>query len=113
MQNAYEILNVPLGASQAQIRAAYYNLARKYHPDSGMAGDEFYAIALAYADLGFEDARRAYDKKLTLSGELKRCELCIGSGETSESVSFTTRKFVTCAKCQGLGFERSEENAND
>ena len=38
--NAYEILNVVHGATQAQIREAYRKLARRWHPDRFMAGPE-------------------------------------------------------------------------
>ena len=38
--NAYEILNVAPTASREEIRAAYRDLARRWHPDRFMAGPE-------------------------------------------------------------------------
>lgn len=38
--NAYEILNVPPTATREEIRAAYRQLARRWHPDRFMAGPE-------------------------------------------------------------------------
>ena len=38
--NAYEILNVAPTATQEEIRAAYRNLARRWHPDRFMDGPE-------------------------------------------------------------------------
>ena len=38
--NAYEILNVAPDASREEIRSAYRNLARRWHPDRFMAGPE-------------------------------------------------------------------------
>ena len=38
--NAYEILNVPPTATREEIRAAYRQLARRWHPDRFMEGPE-------------------------------------------------------------------------
>jgi len=38
--NEYEVLNVPATATQEEIRAAYRDLARRWHPDRFMAGPE-------------------------------------------------------------------------
>jgi hypothetical protein len=38
--NEYEVLNIPVTATPEEIRAAYRNLARRWHPDRFMAGPE-------------------------------------------------------------------------
>jgi len=38
--NEYEVLNIPVTATQEEIRAAYRDLARRWHPDRFMAGPE-------------------------------------------------------------------------
>ncbi|KAB2896753.1 MAG: J domain-containing protein [Dokdonella sp.] len=61
----YDTLGVKPDASEAEIKAAYRRLARKYHPDvskeSG-AEDRFKAINEAYEALREPDRRKAYDQ---------------------------------------------------
>ena len=38
--NEYEVLNIPVTATPEEIRVAYRNLARRWHPDRFMAGPE-------------------------------------------------------------------------
>lgn len=44
----WEILKVPKSASTEEIKKAYYNLAKIYHPDSGGNNSEFLLISEAY-----------------------------------------------------------------
>jgi len=55
----YEILDVPLDADQAEIKAAYRKLANQYHPDKvAHLGKEFQALA----EQRFKEIQSAYDK---------------------------------------------------
>ena len=38
--NAYDVLKIPITATKDEIRAAYRNMARRWHPDRFMAGPE-------------------------------------------------------------------------
>ncbi len=70
MKNYYDILGVAPEASQEEIKAAYRQLARKYHPDINKdpdAEDIFKTINQAYSVLGDRDKRRRYDLGLGLS----------------------------------------------
>ncbi|HEX7815505.1 DnaJ C-terminal domain-containing protein [Dyella sp.] len=61
----YEILGVKPDASEADIKAAYRKLARKYHPDKNKeagAEDKFKAINEANEVLRDTEKRRAYDQ---------------------------------------------------
>ena len=58
----YEILGVDKKTSQGDVKKAYRNLAKKYHPDK-QGGDEkkFKEITEAYSVLGNEKKRTEYD----------------------------------------------------
>lgn len=61
----YETLGVPKGASSSEIKSAFRNLARQWHPDVNKeAGSEekFKEINEAYAVLSDENKRAAYDR---------------------------------------------------
>lgn len=61
----YKILNVPRTASQKEIKKAYYELAKKYHPDTNKGNTEtqqkFAEVAEAYEVLGDDSKRQQYD----------------------------------------------------
>ncbi|KAH0632107.1 hypothetical protein JD844_020170 [Phrynosoma platyrhinos] len=61
----YQILGVPRSASQKEIKKAYYQLAKKYHPDTNKddpkAKEKFAQLAEAYEVLGDEVKRKQYD----------------------------------------------------
>ena len=61
----YNILGVPEGAAQDDIKKAYRKLAKKYHPDANAgdpaASDKFKEVGEAYAVLSDEAKRKQYD----------------------------------------------------
>ncbi|XP_034608797.1 dnaJ homolog subfamily C member 30, mitochondrial [Trachemys scripta elegans] len=70
----YELLGVSASATQAQIKAAYYEQSFRCHPDRNAGSEEaaarFTALHQAYAVLGSAALRRKYDR-----GALSREEL--------------------------------------
>jgi molecular chaperone DnaJ len=61
----YRVLGVSKDASQADIKKAYRNLAKKYHPDKNKdnptSEEKFKRISEAYETLGDADKRKHYD----------------------------------------------------
>jgi molecular chaperone DnaJ len=61
----YEVLGVSKNASDDELKSAFRNLARKYHPDVNDAPDaeeKFKEINEAYGVLSDDDKRAAYDR---------------------------------------------------
>ncbi|KAI9502559.1 chaperone protein DnaJ, partial [Coemansia spiralis] len=64
-EDYYDVLGVKRDASQSEIKKAYYQLAKKYHPDankSSDAKDKFIKIQEAYDTLSDETKRQSYDQ---------------------------------------------------
>ena len=66
--NHYEVLGLKSTASQSQIKSAYYQLSKKYHPDVAVdvnnAKEKFTRLSTAYEVLGNPDKREEYDRTL-------------------------------------------------
>jgi len=62
-QDPYAVLGVSAGASSAEIRQAYRDLARRLHPDVHPGSeDAFRRVSAAYEILGSERRRADYDR---------------------------------------------------
>jgi Ca-activated chloride channel family protein len=67
----YAILAVPQSATDEEIKRAYRELARRYHPDSRVEDASttlFHEIQAAYAVLSHPESRRAYDRQRAEAG---------------------------------------------
>jgi molecular chaperone DnaJ len=70
MRDYYDVLGVSPDAGAAEIKRAYRQLARRYHPD--ISGDDrggaFLEVSRAYEVLRDPDRRRSYDARLLAGG---------------------------------------------
>lgn len=68
MANYYEDLGISPSSTQTDIKAAYYELSKQYHPDKNKgcaeSAKKFREITRAYEVLGSYRLRRLYDKGL-------------------------------------------------
>ena len=72
-KDLYKVLGVPMNATERQIKSAYFNLAKKHHPDrqpihlsKDDANRTFSFINNAYEILGDTEKRRVHDASLRI-----------------------------------------------
>lgn len=81
MSTPYEVLGVPLEATNDEIRAAYKRAAMKHHPDRGGSSEAFQAVQDAYTAL-----------------QNRVCPDCRGKGFITTRQGFFVSK-TPCPKC--------------
>ena len=66
MRDPYTVLGVPKTASAAEIKSAFRNLAKRYHPDSNKddpkAQERFTEVSRAYEIVGDDARRKQFDR---------------------------------------------------
>ena len=82
MKDPYSILGVPVGATDEEVKNAYRNLARRYHPDNyddsnplkGLAKEKMQEINAAYDDIQRDRVRPASDDTKSSSSGYSRAQ---------------------------------------
>src|SRR5229473_1444251 len=91
----YEILGVKKTATEEEIKKAYRNLAKKYHPDRNKGNKEaenkFKEISEAYAVLSDKEKREQYDR-------LGREAFSFGAGGQNPFAGFDFSQFSSGAR---------------
>ncbi|UZJ53916.1 hypothetical protein CBS101457_003236 [Exobasidium rhododendri] len=68
-QDHYQTLDLPKSASQQDIKAQFYKLSKKWHPDVNSESDDankkFQEVSEAYSTLGQAESRKDYDRQLS------------------------------------------------
>ncbi|EDW24897.1 GL23136 [Drosophila persimilis] len=69
VENLYHVLNVPANASDQEIKSAFIELSKKYHPDSNSQScdpERFSRLWEAYNTLHRPSTRKQYDNSLNM-----------------------------------------------
>ena len=93
--NAFGVLGLSPGATSAEVKARYRDLARTLHPDAGGDAAEFSKVAQAYREALAEATVRE-----------ATCPACGGSGRRNVTSRGFQQASVLCQSCHGSG--RSE-----
>jgi len=97
-KNFYQVLDVPRSASDEDIKKAYFQMARRFHPDrferkavaeyKAQIDDVFDAITSAYRVLSSKDKRHEYDREIAAGAQddaqdsVKKAEVKFRQGRT-------------------------------
>lgn len=105
----YEVLGIPVGATNQDIKAAYRRKARSCHPDvaasigmknsydSSSSSDEFIKIHNAYSTLSDPEKRADYDRRIFRRPSVSYSGVSASSSETvySRYSGYTRRNWET------------------
>ena len=109
----YTILGVNKSSSVAEIKLAYFNMAKKFHPETNKTLDArqmFSLIAEAYDVLSDDERRAKYDE--TGLGEEKFGGRAEGPGRQTTDTSYTSEQMYDKIFGSGAG-ARQEEDQED
>ncbi|NPA52195.1 MAG: DnaJ domain-containing protein [Aquificae bacterium] len=131
----YKLLGIPKDATSKQIKVAYRNLAKKYHPDINKSDDEkFKMITQAYKTLIDPEKRKIYDKKLYQNSKIKSSlektlekillskhikkdiyktlTLSLEEAYTGTNKNIRYKRVERCKNCEGTGITRNSKLSN-
>ncbi|KAI4306267.1 hypothetical protein L6164_029560 [Bauhinia variegata] len=99
-ESLYEVLRVDRNASTREIKSAYRNLAKLYHPDTAVNrsesdGRDFIEIHNAYATLADPSARALYDLSLVARQRGRSFSYAVGIQMNPSSGCYPTQRWET------------------
>ena len=107
-KDLYLVLGVDKKASSDDIKKAYYNLAKRFHPDKNdetHAEEQFKMIASAYAILKDESKRKQYDNQRAADEEKEKRRKQEGSHGPYDFNAFASGNKKTSSKGTSASFK--------
>jgi DnaJ-class molecular chaperone len=95
-RNPYEVLGVPPGVTEDQLKLAYYRLASLYHPDRNPEG----AAQMAEINVAYNALCSVAVRAKANATYLVTCPGCGGKGTKQRKQGFKMTQF-TCPTCKG------------
>ena len=114
MKDYYEILGVNKNADAKQIKSAYLNMLKKYHPDiyegdKAIAQRKTQEINLAYDTLSDTSKKQAYDNSLKNISSLPKTK--VQTKQSSNEIAWYKRVFVEIKKLKQQKKEKKKIKA--
>ncbi|KAE8192862.1 hypothetical protein CF336_g4246 [Tilletia laevis] len=113
----YSVLNVPRTASQTDIKRQFYQLSKRYHPDVNRDDDDakrkFQEVSEAYATLGQERSRRAYDAGRSSSSSSSYAQYNTSGGASSMNAERRARAAYAWDYTRGMMMSTAHQRNTD
>ena len=125
MSDYYQILGLPRNADMFQIRKAYYELVKKWHPDKYrgpklIAQRKLAEINKAYETLGKDESKKAYDQEHFPLGNRIFANISFSDIDTDSDAPFDMEKYKKkldeindALRKAGVDISESESDSSD
>lgn len=104
-ENFYQVLNVPVHSSDQEIKSAFIELSKKYHPDANTQtcdSEVFMKICEAYQTLHRPNSRQMYDSRLRMQHQTG-CSTPPDTAFTGRQMSTVWSQYQSAMRSKQMG----------